>query len=424
MPENQNEQAWQKLFKKYDIINCIEKNKIFKISATQIKEFREPRLMAKFDHKINLPKIFQDNDLSILPITRGEYIIGNFDSYHNFEPDSKRVFKMSMPNNIQSLDCENIFSETTALNVAFASEIISDFIDDAEIFPTVSGRMGADTFDFFIKHTKDNTPYQIHAQNPQIEIDAAYEGIKNLTIFEAKRELAEDFLIRQLYYPYRTWREKITKPVKTVFFVYSNGIYRLYEYNFENPKNYNSLKLVKQKNYSVEDTTINLEEIQNILCNIQFKPEPNLPFPQANNFERVINLCELLDKNILTDEEITENYAFDVRQTGYYTRAAMYLELVQKSDSDKYAITDFGKQIFKLSFKQRQLSYCKCILSHKVFADTLKKYFELAEMPSTEEIVDIMKNSNLYKIESDSTYVRRASTIKKWLNWIISLIND
>jgi hypothetical protein len=72
-------------------------------------------------------------------------------------------------------------------------------------------------------------------------------------------KIAEDFLIHQLYYPYRTWREKITKPIKTIFFVYSNGIYRLYEYEFENPQNYNSLKLVKQKNYSVEDTTINLE---------------------------------------------------------------------------------------------------------------------------------------------------------------------
>lgn len=114
-------------------------------------------------------------------------------------------------------------------------------------------------FNFNITDVKINLPYNVQVQNSQIEIDVAYEGVKYLSLFKAKCEIAEDFLIHQLYYPYRTWREKITKPIKTIFFVYSNGIYRLYEYEFENPQNYNSLKLVKQKNYSVEDTTINLE---------------------------------------------------------------------------------------------------------------------------------------------------------------------
>ena len=424
MTESLNENAWRKLFQKYEILKIIEQDKIFKISSDQIKEFREPRLMAKFDHKNNLPKIFQDNKLSILPITRGEYVIGNFDCYHEFETANEKIFKFSLPNYIQSLDCENIFSESIALNVAFAAGIIADFIEDEEIISTVAGRMSSGTFDFDIINRKNNSSYNLQVQNSQIEIDAAYEGLKYLAIFEAKRELAEDFLIRQLYYPYRTWSEKIAKSVKTVFFVYSNGIYRLYEYKFENPQNYNSLKLVKQKNYSVEDTTINLEEIQKILREIEIKPEPQIPFPQANNFERVINLCELLNKNELTGEEITENYDFDARQTDYYTRAAMYLKLVQKLNSDKYSITDLGKKILKLSFKQRQLSYCKCILSHKVFADTLKKYFERGEIPSIKEIVQIMKNSNLYKIESENTYERRASTIRKWLNWIVNLVNE
>ncbi len=424
MAENKNETAWQKLFKKYDILNCVKQDEIFEISAEQIKEFREPRLMAKFDHKNNLPKIFSDNKLSILPITRGEYVIGNFDCYHEFETVNEKIFKFSLPNYIQSLDCENIFSETIALNVAFASGIIADFIEDENIIPTVAGRMSSGNFNFKIDNHKNNSSYNLQVQNSQIEIDAAYEGVKYLAIFEAKREISEDFLIRQLYYPYRMWREKITKPVKTIFFVYSNGIYRLYEYKFENPQNYNSLRLIKQKNYSVEDTTINLEEIQNILREIEIKPEPQIPFPQANSFERVINLCELLNKNELTDDEITENYDFNARQTGYYTRAAMYLNLVQKSNSGKYSITDFGKKILNLGFKQRQLSYCKCILSHKVFADTLKKYFERGEIPSIKEIFQIMEKSALYKIESTNTYERRASTIKQWISWIVRLINE
>jgi hypothetical protein len=62
-PKSLNDEAWEKLFSKYDILNQIDVAGQFVISATQIKEFREPRLMAKFDHTINLPKLFADNHL-------------------------------------------------------------------------------------------------------------------------------------------------------------------------------------------------------------------------------------------------------------------------------------------------------------------------------------------------------------------------
>lgn len=62
--------AWLKLFDKYNVLPSIDKEGVFEISASQIKEFREPRLMTKFDHRSNLPEIFNQYDLSILPITR------------------------------------------------------------------------------------------------------------------------------------------------------------------------------------------------------------------------------------------------------------------------------------------------------------------------------------------------------------------
>ena len=58
-----NDTAWENLFEKYHILNEIKQNGKFTISAEQIKEFREPRLMTKFDHKINLPQIFFQNNL-------------------------------------------------------------------------------------------------------------------------------------------------------------------------------------------------------------------------------------------------------------------------------------------------------------------------------------------------------------------------
>ena len=103
-----NDKAWQKLFDKYNILKNIETTNIFKISASQIREFREPRLMAKFDHAKNLPKIFVDNDLSILPVTRSDYVISHFDVYHNFEDSALSVENFSLPSHIQTLSYDNI----------------------------------------------------------------------------------------------------------------------------------------------------------------------------------------------------------------------------------------------------------------------------------------------------------------------------
>lgn len=422
-----NDIAWEKLFENHDILGHIERNGQYQISAKQIKEVREPRLMAKFDHKINLPKIFSDNGLSILPVTRGDYVISHFDAYHEFEPDNSPITRVSLPNYIQSLDSSNIPSESIALNCAVAAGIVADFLDDEEIISTVSGRMGSGVFDFNIGNLKNQSLSTITVNNSQIEIDAAYEGIHSLALFEAKRDLSEDFLVRQLYYPYRVWKSRVAKPVRPLFLVYSNGIYRIYEYEFSNPNNYSSIYLVKQKNYAIEDTTITVDDIQRVLQNSIRKNESQIPFPQADSFERVINICELLGEQDLSRTDVTEQYAFDARQTNYYTDAARYLGLVVKDKKNGvplYKLTEKGRTILKMGYKQRQLAFCSCILSHNAFADTLISYFKTGTMPQKNDIIQIMKNSNLYNVNSDSTYERRSSTIKGWINWIIDLIND
>ena len=425
--ESLNDVAWQKLFDKYDILNTIESEGFFNISATQIKEFREPRLMAKFDHTNNLPKLFLNNKLAILPITRGDYIISHFEAYHVFEANSSSITKVSLPTHIQSLDSGNIYSEAIALNCAVASGIIADFMEDTDIISTVSGRMGSGNFSFDILDTQTGEIRQVNVKNSQIEIDAAYEGVSSLAIFEAKRDLADDFLIRQLYYPFRVWQSRITKPVRPIFLVYSNGIYRLFEYAFNDINNYSSLNLVKQKNYSIEDTAISTLDIQEALEKTVLVDEPNIPFPQADKFERIINLCELVSTQELSRIDVTEEYDFDVRQTNYYTDAARYLGLLQKRKENGnilYSISENGERILQLSYKKRQLAYCSSILSHRVFNYVLRLYFNSGVMPSTEDIVEIMKDSNLYQVESDSTFIRRSSSVKGWINWIISLINE
>ena len=44
------------------------------------------------------------------------------------------------------------------------------------------------------------------------------------------------------------------------------------------------------------------------------------------------------------------------------------------------------------------------------------------EMPDTGTVVDIMKRSQLFQVKSESTFVRRSSTIVGWIRWVLSVV--
>ena len=381
--------------------------------------------MTKFDHKVNLPNVFTSNNLSILPITRGDYIISSFSAYKEFEEPSQDVQRISIPAHIQSLMPQFLVSEAIALNCANACGILNDFLEDEKLIPTVSGRMSSGNFEFGIDTTLGVK--NVTVSNSQIEIDAAYEGVNYLSLFEAKRDLSDDFLVRQLYYPFRVWSERVTKTVKPVFLIFSNGTFNLYQYQFEDPKNYNSLRLVKQKNYVIA-TEISLADIENLLKTVPLTQEPDIPFPQADLMSRIVNLIELLNGKPMTRQDITSEYAFDERQTNYYTDAGRYLGLIDKNyDEDgniQFELSACGRRIIGLEYKERQLAIVTQILRHKVFNETLKLHLESGEMPDKQTVIQIMKNANLYHVGADNTYWRRSSTVIGWVNWILGIIEE
>src|SRR5690606_37940215 len=173
------------------------------------------------------------------------------------------------------------------------------------------------------------------------------------------------------------------------------------------------------------ETPINLELIRETVHKSPIVPEPAIPFPQADAFERIINLCELLfDEKILTPDQITSNYDFDRRQTNYYTDAGRYLDLIEKTNEDGdifFRLTPQGQQLFQLDLKARQLALVRHICQHHVFRRVFQLYIEKAANPTKAEIVEILNGSNLYQVNAASTFRRRASTVASWINWIMGL---
>ena len=303
MSDSKNETAWRQLFEKYPIDETIRREGQYILRAAAINEFREARLMTKFDHRFQLPATLSSRKLSILPISRGSYVLSEIETFEKFtENPNVATEEFTLPSHIESIDFSTITSESLAINCAYVSQILADFTQDENLLPTVSGRMSSQAFDFKIKKVENKNSYlHVNVQNVQIEIDGGYEGAASLNLIEAKNTLSSDFLIRQLYYPYRLWKNRIHKTIRPIFLVYTNGIFHFREYRFCDPTDYNSIVLVKEKKYRLKDRseqTLNMEALQQILHTIPIVEEPaKVPFPQADSFERIINLCEILYNN-------------------------------------------------------------------------------------------------------------------------------
>jgi hypothetical protein len=429
--KNKNDVAWEKIFDEYKVLNQIEKNGYFEIESKTINEVRQARLMAKFDHRVDLPLIFKKNQLSILPISRYKYILGKFNAYADLNYDKNiKPIEVSFPDTIQTIDRNNIYSESVALSCAYATGMIDDLLGEITV-PTVSGRMGSQSFDFDITmNTSEANKFNIQVKKAQLEIDGGFEGNSGFLLVEAKNESINDFLVRQLYYPYRLWQKKIEKPVIPTFFTFSNDVFSFFIYEFEDINHYNSLKLIKQKDYILAHEEITLDDIFEVMQNVKMVYEPSVPFPQANSFKRVVDFLSVLANNegSIDKETLAATTTFNVvvsRQLDYYTTAAIYLGLVERerrNGQTVYSLTKKGASIMKMPYKEKYLGLASSILEHRIFLRVLHAQLLNAGNPIDKaQIVKMMREEKLYGIDSERTFKRRASTIQAWVDWILSL---
>jgi len=375
-----------------------------------------------------LPSAFCEHGFGILPVSRGDYLIGPFKLFASHpKPDEVHpVNRTSLPGMVESVSPDSISSEAVALNCAWDSRMLHDFLGEGTLYPTLSGRMGSSPFVFRIHDELGVRNSEISVDGAQIEIDAAYEGHGSIVVIEAKMDLAEDFIIRQLYYPFRHFTTlSVTKRVRTLYLTYSGGVFRLDEYSFEDPMDYNSIALVKSCSYVLGASSLSREDLWNTLESTAAEPEPDgIPFPQADTFARVVNLCERLAVKSMTKEDIEECYGFDPRQADYYYNAAAYLGLAKKDGGRGSCVilTPDGRNWATLPVAQRNYVLILRILCHEPFRQVLRLALLRGTVPEKGEIRNILlaTNPNLgdaYK----ATYGRRASTVRHWIQWMLNL---
>lgn len=397
----------------------LERRGYFYIGARELEQLsgRQPRLMAKHDFSTSRPWIFQRLQLGIVPVSRSEYLVGRFNLYERF-PETQRgeVRTLELPAGLDTLSLEAVSSEAVALNGASASGMLEDFLGCAPLQATVAGRMSTHG----LKVRLPDLGVDVAVDRAQMEIDGGFESLEHLVLVEAKNHLSEDFNIRQLYFPYRRFQQRLAKDVVPVYLVYSNGIFHLYRYEFRDPADFRSISLVDSARYALSASTLDAQAALDIVRAVAPEPEPAVPFPQANSFERVVNLLELIALQPLSKAEITQRYDFDPRQADYYANAARYLGLAEPVE-DTWEPTEHGRRVIEQPQRDaRNAALIRALAARRVFREALELSLARGAVASTAEICAAMDGLGL----SLATSRRRASTVARWTQWVLDTVAE
>ena len=453
--------AWEYIIEKFNIEHRVLKGEAVPLSANDLNDTKkvikdvkgsiDARLMAKFDSSSILPASFKKLNLDIIPTSRGKYLVSDFLMYEkvpNLE-DIDEIKEMNIQY-LETLNIKNITSENSAILATSVSGILEDFLKTDKNIYTINSRMGSGDFSFKINRLK-NSPIIVNVSKCQIEIDGGFENSNSIVLIEAKSVLNEDFNVRQLYYPLRTWANKVKKPIRNIFMIYVNKVFYLFEYTFDDLENFSSIRLINSKAYILNQTRLSL----NSLLKIHKTTNPTIndkedsskiPFPQADSFYRIISLMENMYENPMNAKEIAElmNFGHNInkegkavyRQSAYYTAAGQYIGVFKK-EKGKVRLSEIGKKIVEMNFEDRIIEFSKLLFSHQIFSETFEyikthigiKTYCISKDKQwdkiREEVRDFVINrmDELEILKGEPMKRRRSQTVLSWLKWLTKQIN-
>ena len=207
----------------------------------------EPRLLCKQDFKEERPNIFQHNQLSLLAIENGKYLLTQTNIYFDLKFQNVPVIQVEKNKNcllLQHGDSESMLID----NIRYAGIFErNEFLGEPiEFGPLMRGRHRC-SFDMKLEEE------QINVKGVQIETDACYISKNKILLIECKKGISiGSFNIRQLYYPYRYIKNIYGEQKEVVpIFVYGDkkNIY-IWKFKFEDVNDLNSI--VQQNFYKYE----------------------------------------------------------------------------------------------------------------------------------------------------------------------------
>lgn len=398
-------ELWEKIFavKNFDLTQ-----ELHFISADEIKAISgaEPRIMAKMDTSADLPTVFKKSGYFLLPVKNGKYAIVRGNGFHKLEPQLHAHANHVSRIKFNLTTAGRGSSEMQYLDYSFNSGALENVLGITPLYQSIRGREYSKQFRFRVNHT------EMSVGSVQLEVDTGLEGEDTIVLIEAKMKTPEDFIIRQLFYPYNHF--KVVSPAKEiipVFFTYepSSKLYNFWIYEFRDPRDYNSIHLKEIRSLSISaEHEVEISDIQ---------PKGIIAYknlvPQANDLNKVIELVFKVHEGINHYKNVAEYFAFNTRQSSYYREAAEALDLIS-AEKGIYRLTDIGRHLVSLPVEERNIFVVELLSDFNLIKDGLDLLEENGRLDRADLEKIILRRSRL----SGSTIPRRVSSLSAWFKWI------
>ena len=209
---------------------------------------QEPRLMTKFDARGARPEALRENGLFLLPETNGSYLLLREDGYCDLptvKGENIEEFEAKFPFPLVSL--RDATSEMSQLDRLFQCKLIERIIGTDEIYATIRGAPFRAAFQL----SRWRTGRVFGAPAFNTKLTRATKRATKSSCSRAKNTTPQDFLIRQIYFPYRVYLDRFGKRVRLFFFNYSatSGVNSFYEYRFADPRQYRSIEVCSSQHF-------------------------------------------------------------------------------------------------------------------------------------------------------------------------------
>jgi hypothetical protein len=244
---------WEKIFSDYGIGNHDFTESPFFITTHQIESSfqhltstskHQWMSLSKQNRRESRPDVFIRNNLFLLPVKRGKRAIIRGEGYFDVpEINHSEDYSSGLDFQLDSVGFGS--SQIQYLDFAYASSLIGSFIEDDSLQLTLRGRYYMPSVEFDVAHQK------MKVENVQINVEAGYEGRDKLVLVKIKNSSAQNFPVRQLYYPFRYWAARTNKEISLLLFEKDREDYVLWLYRFTDTSSYNSLDIVKSGKYKI-----------------------------------------------------------------------------------------------------------------------------------------------------------------------------
>lgn len=380
------------------------------VSTANITRFGgwETRKMVSIGTEKKNPEVFRKHGVFATPLSRRIVAIvkgKGFEQIKEFEfPPHVHETDFSFPDFLRKSH-----SEAPFLTYAFNCGLVSKFTGRPSLRSDFSGKARV-RFTFRVDGLGP-----LRVEGAQIEVDSSFRDEGRFYLCESKYTTPDSFNIRQLYYPYRHFKDEAKqREVRNLFFAYEpeSEEYRFWEYTFRDPEDYEQIQLIHSDRYKVQFTKDPLPLKKYAVQPVQQKAI------QANNIYFLMDVPFLVIDGIDDPQRLAQHWGIDRRQGQYYREGMETLGFIDRRGY-KSVLTSVGEEYITLSPDERVRFFVRRLVENPPVSEALHRILS-GESLNLQDLKEITAKHDP-KI-SGSTVGRRAECLRSYFKFIADVM--